>query len=170
MENSIAVKERNRGWHVADSQVLSALYNLLNETGIVPSYTQIAQKCGLTYETVRKHLCDKSVTDFAGDYKQHIPGIIESLAVLAKNGDVPAARLYLQVSGFSEKTMLDATVKSDTTLQVRFVSPDDDLSEVTEYDILSEDDEELPAIDTVDKPLDGQQEIGAGDAQNVGSN
>lgn len=147
MNNSLA-KEKNAGWQKTDEAVLASLYELMGETHLVPSYQAIANKAGVTMDTVRRHLKDKSVTEFSGDFKQHVPFIIEAMAKKAIEGDVSAAKLYLQVSGFSEKTSLDATVKADTTIAVRFVSPTDDLSEVAEFDIMSDEDEDgLP--DTV---------------------
>jgi len=150
METSITTQNKNITWRRTDDAIVEALYNIIETTGKIPSYRELSKTTGLSYDAVCRHMKAKNVNDFVSDYKSYMPAIIVSVGKKAIEGDVAAAKLFMQFTGFSEKTSLDATVKSDTTLAVRFVGVDEDVSETAEYNIVSEDDDEdgLPVIDS----------------------
>lgn len=105
---------RSQVWEYNHNQINWAISCLMQDYGRMPTKTEIAEKTGLSRQTVHKHL---------KEYMNH-PQYIEQLEqfrfmtskVLAKvfqfavNGDMAAAKLYFNVVDFTNKTQKQSTL------------------------------------------------------------
>lgn len=95
---------KNQIWEYNHNQITLAISTLMQEYGRMPTTMEIAQKAGLSRQTIHKHL---------KEYKNHIlylnqveqfrfmaSKVLAKVFQFAVNGDIGAAKLYFNVMGF----------------------------------------------------------------------
>jgi hypothetical protein len=157
MNYSLATKEDNVVWQRIDDNIMTALYQLLEENNnIVPSHKAIAKRAKCDITTVSKHLKNKTANDFIGDFIHYLPAIINKMKdkALSGEGDVPAANFVAKALGLTDKQQLDVSGKIDTTLQIAFVGANDTPNEIDEPEFTVINDTQESPINTTDDNRD----------------
>jgi len=107
VENITTQTVKNQLWENNHLQITSAISTLMQDYGCMPTKNHLAEKTGLSRQTIHKHI---------KEYSTHPRYLIEleqfrfmTSKVLAKvfqfaiNGDIGAAKLYFNVMGFLNK-------------------------------------------------------------------
>ncbi len=94
---------KNGLWESNHIKITGAISNLIGEKNRMPSKSEIAAKIGLSRQTVHKHLKEyDSHPLYLGQIKQlqiMTAGILAKLYYFALQGDVKAAKLFLDATG-----------------------------------------------------------------------
>lgn len=89
-----------------------------------PTLTKIAELTGLSYNTVLKHSKSLTVEGLRQHHRFQLNKVISSIGKMAQNGDMAAAKLYLQiVDDYSDKTNQVPNI-GDGVLRIEVVVPD----------------------------------------------
>ena len=95
---------KNQLWEYNHIQINWAISTLMQEYGRMPSKTEIADKTGLSRQTIHKHLKDyASHPQYLGQFEQFrfmISKVLAKVFQYAVNGDIGAAKLYFNVMGY----------------------------------------------------------------------
>lgn len=91
---------KNKLWEYNNNQIMNAIINYIEECGCMPHQSQIAEKTGLSRQTIHKHIKELKTNEL---YKSHIeqfqfmmPKMLGTLMRLGIKGDVKAIRLLLE--------------------------------------------------------------------------
>ena len=94
---------RNQTWEVNHIRLTSAIQWHINEKGRMPSTNDLVKETGLSRLTIRKHLAEFNYSPFYQEQLQQFrmlsTQVVVQLFNLAMQGDVKAARLYLDAVG-----------------------------------------------------------------------
>ena len=109
-----------------------------------PKVTDLARITGLSRPTIYKHLQKMQLTEISNKFKVRAMTILEGIAKKAEDGDVPAAKLMLQLAfNWNEKKILDVT-STNKSLKVVFTNPSpEQMKKIVENDIQETDYEEV---------------------------
>jgi hypothetical protein len=99
-EKSKALLDREMIWDYNHALITETIRNFVGKHGTLPNKARIAADCGLSRKTIRKHLQSFDMHTVYGDQKKVIDimrqTILGSVMQAAVNGDMKAARLYLE--------------------------------------------------------------------------
>lgn len=94
---------RNQIWEHNHAQITYAISTMMQEKGRMPVMTEIAEKTGLSRQTVHKHLKEYHThplfLEQAELFRFMTSKVIAKVFHFAVNGDIGAAKLYLNVMG-----------------------------------------------------------------------
>jgi hypothetical protein len=94
-------------WDYNHSVISSAIAGLMRRGGTMPGIKDVAEKTGLSRQTVAKHLKEyqrnPEFTAGMEQFKFMAPNVLTSVLKNALNGDTRAARLYLEMVGAVNK-------------------------------------------------------------------
>ena len=94
-------------WEHNHLVISRAIEKLIAQNGSMPPKFAIARECGLSRQTVAKHLTGyKTHPQYLAEmeqFKYMVPKILANVCKLACNGDVKAARLYFETVGAINK-------------------------------------------------------------------
>ncbi|WP_374949453.1 hypothetical protein [Mucilaginibacter sp.] len=98
---------RTQLWENNHVVITTAITSYIHEYGIMPAKGAIAEQTGLSRQTVAKHFNDyKTHPELLAEMEQFkfmAPRVLSTVFRSAVNGDMRAARLYLEVSGGMDK-------------------------------------------------------------------
>ena len=94
-------------------QLIQDTYLQLLETGQrIPTIQKIADKSGVSYKTVQKHLKELKLSDITPKAKIRSENVLAGITKKAESGDAPAAKLYFQlIFGWSERQIFEFDMK-----------------------------------------------------------
>ncbi len=103
--DDIVTDDTKRGiWETNHFNIVSTINTLIKRSNRMPTKTEIADEVGISRQTVHKHLNEYSSNPlYANQLEQHkIMGdrVLTAMYQEAIQGNVKAAKLYLQVTGF----------------------------------------------------------------------
>jgi DNA-binding phage protein len=118
VHNAFTDKERYELWEVNHTQILQAMSKYMKEYNAMPGATDIAKTTGLSRQTVYKHVKEYMThpvyTDRKVKYKMLMDRVLIEVYHRAIEGDVKAARLYLEVTGVIDKQTEPPVIKNQT--------------------------------------------------------
>jgi AraC-like DNA-binding protein len=104
---------RNQLWESNHISITWAISNLTQENGRMPTQIEIANKSGLSRQTIQKHFKEFSSNPYFIDYFNQMKfmshKVIGKLLKCALQGDIKASRLFLEVTGQLNKDQGKAT-------------------------------------------------------------
>jgi DNA-binding phage protein len=105
IEEITTEETKNQLWESNHNQITWAIATLLQEHNRMPSKSELAEKTGLSRQTIHKHLKEYRIHPlFESQIEQFrfmIPKVLAKVFKYAVNGDVQAAKLFLTVIGTS---------------------------------------------------------------------
>jgi hypothetical protein len=100
IEPYLAEPSKNWLWESNHRQIVGSISNLMQQYNRMPSPTEIANECGLSRQTVTKHIANfKTSTNYLDECIQFEfmkNRVLTTLFNLAVQGDVQACKYYLQ--------------------------------------------------------------------------
>jgi hypothetical protein len=94
---------KNQMWEFNHSQITWAIATFMQEQGRMPTQTFLAEKTGISRQTINKHLKEYSFhplyLDQVEQFRFMAAKVLAKVFYFAVNGDVKAARLYLEAVG-----------------------------------------------------------------------
>ena len=94
---------KNQFWEFHHAQITWAVSALMQDTGRMPTINEIVSKTEISRATVLNHLKEYSKHTFfqkqADQFKFMVPKVMASMFKFAVNGNVAAAKLYLEATG-----------------------------------------------------------------------
>lgn len=103
IEPILAKDGKNILWEHNHTNINWAISNLIQEFGRMPNKTEIAQKTGLSRQTIHKHLKEYADHPQFIEQKEQFnfmtSKVLASVFQFAINGDIAAAKLYFNVMG-----------------------------------------------------------------------
>lgn len=117
---AIMVDETKRDvWETNHGNIIWAISVLIKENGRMPTKTEIALKTNLSRQTIYKHLKEYKSNPFNAEFQEQFtimyPKLMASVFQYALNGDMRAAKLYLECIG-ALKTPLSGSNGNNNTL------------------------------------------------------
>ena len=101
VESFIPESVKNNIWENNHLKITGGITNLMNENGIMPCKSQLAEKTGLSPQTINKHLKEYSSNpQFIGQEEQFRfmkERILARVFHFALHGDMKAAKLFLEI-------------------------------------------------------------------------
>ncbi|MGN6396291.1 MAG: hypothetical protein ACTHMI_12050 [Mucilaginibacter sp.] len=95
-------KSNKEAWEHNHSQITGAIEKLTGQTGVMPSHGALARETGLSRQTIVRHVkAGHNPSSCAGKdpFKKNVQELISRIYASALEGNIEAARLYLQVTG-----------------------------------------------------------------------
>ena len=113
-------------WYENHEKILTAYWKLRKENPYVaPSLTKIAKETGLSTTAVARHYKELDLNEGISQVKKFRDEVLNAIAVKAIEGDMTAAKLYMQlVFNWTEKTESKSEV-INKTLQITYVTDKD---------------------------------------------
>ena len=109
-------------WDGNHSAISSAVADYMREHGVMPTKHTLAEKTGLSRKTVAKHLANyKNQPEFAEQAEQFkfmAPAVLANVFKASLNGDMRAARLYLEMVGSINKKGKTVVNEQNNYIQV----------------------------------------------------
>lgn len=103
IETFMAEESKNQIWEYNHSQITRSISVFIQENGRMPSTSELAEKTGLSRQTIHKHLKEyKTHHLYLGQVEQFqfmTSKVMARVFDFAVNGDVGAAKLYLSAMG-----------------------------------------------------------------------
>jgi len=94
---------KNQFWEMHHAQITWAVSNLMQDTGRMPTTNEIANKTEIGRKTILKHMKEYEKHTFFQKQVEHFkfmaPKVLASVFKYAVNGNVAAAKLYLDAVG-----------------------------------------------------------------------
>jgi hypothetical protein len=104
----VTEENRHNRWEYHQAKITRTISILMKEEGRLPTQMEIAEKSGLSRQTVNKHLKEIGKTPYLKEYIETFrfmgPKVLARVYAFAVNGDVKAARLFLQATGYLQGT------------------------------------------------------------------
>lgn len=147
--DALPEKKRNQIWEINHNNITNAITDYVQTCGGMPTKTRIAEYTGLSRQTVDKHLKEFQTSplfkEIDEQFKFMIPKVMAEVLRQAINGDIRAAKLFLEVSGGNRtKTRIK---NQNNFIQINGI-------ELTEEKISKLKPEQLEAIEAVLQSLD----------------
>ena len=102
-DSLLAIDAKNQLWENNHFNIIMAMNQLMTTTARMPTTNEIADKTGLSRQTVHKHLKGYADHPVYAEQMQKLKimasSIMSSVATLAINGDIKAARIYFDLIG-----------------------------------------------------------------------
>lgn len=96
-------ESKNQIWEYNHNQITWAITVLIKETYRMPTKVELAQKTGLSRQTIHKHLKEYSLHPLYQNYQEQFRFMADKVLArmfdFAINGDVKAARLFFDILG-----------------------------------------------------------------------
>jgi len=136
--------DNKKDWKANHLKIIDAYTDHVESNMKAPKVTDLARITGLSRPTIYKHLQKMQLTEISNKFKVRAMTILEGIAKKAEDGDVPAAKLMLQLAfNWNEKKILDVT-STNKSLKVVFTNPSpDQMKKIVENDIQETDYEEV---------------------------
>lgn len=103
IDQVMAPDGKNDIWEYNHLQITEAISNFMQQYGVMPAKSYIADATGLSRQTVAKHVAAyKTNAEFAGQTEQFkfmAPQVLAHVFKFALTGDMRAARLYFDMIG-----------------------------------------------------------------------
>ena len=103
-------------WEYNHEAITNAISRLTVQHGSMPNKSQLAEETGLSRQTINKHLKEYQThpgyAAQAEQFKIMAPSIMAKVFQFAVNGDIRAAKLYLETIGATHKQQSHTIVKS----------------------------------------------------------
>lgn len=103
IESITTPETKNQIWENNHNSIIWGISTFINEYGRMPSKAEIAQKTELSRQTVHKHLKGYQANPLYTEYQQRFKfmesKVLAKVFQFAVNGDIRAARLYLECTG-----------------------------------------------------------------------
>ena len=103
----VPASTKNDIWEHNHSLINRAVSNYMGQNGVMPNKNTIARETGLSRQTVAKHFAAyKRHPEYTAEMEQFkfmAPNVLANVFKHALNGDIKAARLYLQMVGAANK-------------------------------------------------------------------
>ncbi|WP_295649161.1 hypothetical protein [uncultured Mucilaginibacter sp.] len=103
IENILSKSIKNQLWESNHNAITSAIGKAMAEYGCMPTFNIIAEKTGLSRQTVHKHLKDyRNHPHYATSIEQFqfmAAKVLAKVYTFAVNGDIRAAKLYFHIVG-----------------------------------------------------------------------
>jgi hypothetical protein len=103
MEAVMQPGHQQQVWEYNHQVITDAISKLTEQYGSMPNKNQIADECGLSRQTITKHLKEyrnqPGYADQMEQFKFMTPRLIAKIYRFAAKGDIRAARLYLETVG-----------------------------------------------------------------------
>ncbi|GAB3904452.1 helix-turn-helix domain-containing protein [Mucilaginibacter boryungensis] len=101
-------------WYYNHAAITDAISALMLQYGTMPGRKEIAEKTGLSRQTINKHLKEyHRQPQFAAGMEQFsfmAPSVLTSVFKSALKGDTKAARLYLEITGAVNKSRANTVI------------------------------------------------------------
>ena len=114
IEFIIAPITKTQNWEINHQRITVAISKLMQENGYMPSKTALASETGLSRQTINKHFKEyKANPEYVSEMEQFkfmASKVIAKIFKFAVNGDVRAARLYLEMVGAINKRQVNTVV------------------------------------------------------------
>lgn len=105
---------KNQLWEMNHNNITWAISTLIQESGRMPSKTEIATKTELSRQTIHKHFNEyKTHPQYLGQIEQFSflsSKVLAKVFQFAINGDIGAAKLYFNVMGFMKEQVQNNTL------------------------------------------------------------
>ena len=105
---------KTQNWEINHQRITVAISKLMQDNGFMPSKTDLARETGLSRQTICKHLKEyKAQPEYLEEMEQFkfmVPKVIAKVFKFAVNGDIKAARLYLEMVGVINKKQVNTVV------------------------------------------------------------
>lgn len=105
IEDVMPAHLKSQYWEQNHIRITTGMAVYLKENGVVPTKTTLAEKTGISRQTIHKHLreFDKHphYLEQISKYKAMATILMGNLFQNGMNGDVKASRLFLELSGFA---------------------------------------------------------------------
>lgn len=102
----MAESTKNEIWEYNHERISWAISSFIGEYNRMPSKTEIAEKTGLSRQTIHKHLNSFSDHPVFNDHLMELrllgERVLTSVFQSARNGNTAAAKLFLSIVGFKE--------------------------------------------------------------------
>ncbi len=123
IEPIVADSTKNGFWEHNHTIISNAISNFMRECGVMPTKNAIAEKTGLSRQTVAKHFKEYSAhPEFTAEVEQFkfmSHNILANVFKYAVNGDMRAARLYLEMVGAINKQQTGTVInKQNNYIQI----------------------------------------------------
>ena len=109
-------------WEYNHSVINNAVSNFMREHGVMPAKSIIAEKTGLSRQTIAKHFkAYKRHPEFTAEMEQFkfmAPRVLANVFKFALNGDTRAARLYLEMVGAINKMQNTVVNEQNNYIQI----------------------------------------------------
>ena len=103
----VPASTKNDIWEHNHSLINRAVSGYMGQNGVMPNKNTIARETGLSRQTVAKHFAAyKRHPEYTAEMEQFkfmAPNVLANVFKHALNGDIKAARLYLQMVGAANK-------------------------------------------------------------------
>lgn len=103
IEAFMAEESKNQIWEYNHVEITRAISVFMQENGRMPATSELAEKTGLSRQTIHKHLKDYKSNhlylDQVEQFRFMTAKVLARLFSFAANGDIQAAKLYLNVMG-----------------------------------------------------------------------
>jgi len=114
IESLMPPANKQQIWEYNQQVITEAIAKLMEKYGAMPNKTQIAQQTGLSRQTITKHLKEYQTNPGRADemeqFKIMTSKLISKVFNFAVNGDIRAARLYLEAVGATNKRQSNTVV------------------------------------------------------------
>ena len=114
IEHILPESSKNQLWEHNHLKISAAVANLMSQHGCMPAKNAIAAQTGLSRQTVVKHFATyKAHPVFIAEIEQFklmVPIVMAKVFKFAGNGDMRAARLYLEMAGAINKNRSNTVV------------------------------------------------------------
>ena len=101
-------------WEYNHLRISSAITKFMHQSGVMPSKNAIAEETGLSRQTITKHLAAyKTHPEHLAEMEQFkfmAPRVLANVFKFAVNGDMKAARLYLEMVGATAKRQTSTVI------------------------------------------------------------
>lgn len=136
---------RNQTWEYNHQTITQAIASCISDTGIMPDKNTIADKAGLTRQTIHKHLKEYAKHPLNMEHKEKFKlmttKVLSKVLQFALRGDMRAAKIYLSM--VAEKEALNLRNNSIVQNQSNYI-------QINNLKISTDDFEKLPT-DTLEK-------------------
>jgi AraC-like DNA-binding protein len=103
MEGITAEETKNQIWVINHIRINASIKKLIQQNNRMPSRDEIAEDCGLSRQTIYKHLQDYSehplFKEEMNQYRFASVGLMAKIYNMAINGDIKAAKLFFSIVG-----------------------------------------------------------------------
>ena len=114
IEQIIPANTKRDIWEHNHLLINGAVSPCMGESGVMPTINAVAQKTGLSRQSVARHLKEyKKHPDFTSQMEQFelmAPNVLATVFKSAVSGDVRAARLYFEMIGAGNKNQANKVV------------------------------------------------------------
>jgi DNA-directed RNA polymerase specialized sigma subunit len=113
---------KNQLWEWNHHKISIAIKKLIVECGRMPTKNEIAVECGLSRQTIHRHIKDYSTHPQYAEIMEHhklmASSVLSKVFSLAMHGNVASARLYLEATGMIQNSKTSSIKNQTNYIQV----------------------------------------------------